>query len=114
MCSRKVLTMSLNLRAEWEFFLIFEYATEVIACRDEKMLDALDSVDIKCGTDNFTAMKQFIDLTTGHMLPQEKTSLVALNMSCTIIHEYGLKKPLKRIIDSCMPLLSSHSVQYWL
>ena len=65
MCSRKVLTMSLNLRAEWEFFLIFEYATEVIACRDEKMLDALDSVDIKCGTDNFTAMKQFIDLTTG-------------------------------------------------
>ena len=46
-------------------FFYFEYATEVIACRDEKMLDALDSVDMKCGTDNFTAMKQFIDLITG-------------------------------------------------
>ena len=43
----------------------FEYATEVIAGRDETMLDALDSVDIKCGTDNFNAMKQFIDLITG-------------------------------------------------
>ena len=29
------------------------------------MLDTLDSVDMKCGTDNFTAMKQFIDLITG-------------------------------------------------
>lgn len=35
----------------------FEYATEVVAGRDEIMLDALGSVDIKCGTDNFNAIK---------------------------------------------------------
>ena len=31
----------------------FRYASDIIAGRDEKLLDALDSVYIKCGPDNF-------------------------------------------------------------
>ena len=84
----------------------FKYATEVIAGRDEEMLDALDSVDIKCGTDNFTAMKQFIDLITGNDVVT-KENIISEIKAVQLFMNTGLRNHLMELST-----VACHSFEY--
>ena len=61
------------------------------AGRVETMLDAFDSVDIKCGSDNIDAMNQFVDLITSEKFTKKEF----INCEIEFIHLFmntGLKR----------------------